>query len=140
MSCSAMGAGAIALGCCGSVIYIFKLLIGISFIIAGSVCLSNGDCSISDGVSSGFVGAGVGLAFGTVVSFFAFVLSESSPNKKPKMGIFIGVKFLISLILMIAGVASLHNDRMGGGLIGTSLGIFFGSVVSVALFYDTCCD
>lgn len=140
MSCSAMGAAAVGLGFCGGLIYLFKLVLGITFIVAGSVCLDNGKCSISEGVGAGFVGAGIGLAFGTVVSLLGFVVSESSPNKKSKFGIFVGVKLVIALILLIAGLAVLHEERMSGGLIGTSIGLFFGSIISVGLFYDKCCN
>lgn len=58
MSCSAMGAGVVALGCCVLTLFGFKFMMGLSFIIAGSACLTNGNCTISDNASSGLIGAG----------------------------------------------------------------------------------
>lgn len=80
---------------------------------------------------------GIGMAFGTVLSLFAFVLLENNRNRI-RFNIFIGVKLLIAMILIIAGLASLEKDRISGGLIGAGSGLFFGSVVSSMLFYNQC--
>lgn len=86
------------------------------------------------------IGAGVGMAFGTIISLLAFVVSESNRNKNSRFDVFLCTKLLISLILIIVGSVSLDTDRMGAGLLGTGIGLLFGSVVSGILFYSQCCN
>ena len=118
-------------------IYAIKFIIALSFIMAGAICLGPDQCTVSDPIASGFLGAGIGIIFSGILSIFIYNMEMKSDkcNVSNPIVLFVCTKITISLVLLIVGISILNTKVLvAGGLIGASISMIICSFVSLTLF------
>ena len=119
-----------------------KFLIAMIFITAGIICgFANNSCSEDAG--SGLIGFGLGIFAGSILSLLVIlslgILETLTNITFLKARIFLLIKFISALILLIIGSACLSKEcslgkPISSGILGSSFGLFFSTIVSSALF------
>lgn len=118
----------------------FKLIIGLIFLIAGISCIStkSDSCGLSDNVSAGFIGAGIGIILGSLISWGVHLMHDRTHRNSEIKQMFV-IKFVSSLFFIVFGaiLSSFADEKdesiTGNFFIGNGCGLFVSALLSTAM-------
>lgn len=126
-----------------SCILIIKIIISLIFITSGTICLSENSCSVS--LSYGLIGFGIGIIISSFLSLILYytlsTIEEKTSKNVMKIRVFIGIKFLIALILLIAASICFSNQKLcvnnsiSDLLFGSFGGLVLSAIFSGSLYF-----